>query len=73
MGADGKMPEALAPKNGRNQVVPFPQVPGRGTYVMRAEEVSDTLLRDVAQGNPIIINQEEFNANLLPVSTRGML
>jgi hypothetical protein len=70
MGADGKMPEALAPKNGRNQVVPFPQVPSGGTYVMKAEGVSDPLLRDVAQGKPIKISQEEFNAHLLPV---GML
>ena len=73
MGADGRMPEALAPKNGKNQVVPFPQVPGRSTYVIKVERVSDTLLRAVAQGDPIKIGQEEFNAHLLPVSTRGML
>jgi predicted RNA-binding protein YlxR (DUF448 family) len=73
MGADGRMPESLAPKNGKNQVVPFPQVPGRGTYVIKTEGVSDTLLRAVAQGDPIKIGQEEFNAHLLPVSTRGML
>ena len=36
MGADGRMPEAPAPKNGKNQVVPFPQVPGRSTYVIKA-------------------------------------
>jgi hypothetical protein len=48
-------------------------VPGRGTYVIRAEGVSDTLLRDVVQGNPIKVGQEEFDAHRLPVSTRGML
>jgi hypothetical protein len=73
MGADGRMPEAPAPKNGKNQVVPFPQVPGRGTYVIKIERVSDALLRAVAQGDPIRVGQEEFNAHLLPVSTRGML
>ena len=35
--------------------------------------MSNTLLRAVAQGDPIKIGQEEFNAHLLPVSTRGML
>ena len=50
MGADGKMPEAPAPRTGRNQVVPFPQVPGRGTYVTRSEGVSQGLLKRRAHG-----------------------
>jgi hypothetical protein len=73
MGADGKLPEAPAPRNGRNQVLPFPRVPGRDTYVIKVETVSDTLLQEVVEGNPIKIGQEEFNAHLLPINTRGML
>ena len=73
MGADGKLPEAPAPRNGRNQVLPFPQVPGRDTYVMKVETVSDTLLQEVVKGNPIKIGQEEFDAHMLPINTRGML
>jgi len=45
MGADGRMPEALAPKNGKNQVVPFPQVPGRSTYVIKAERHQTSTMR----------------------------
>ncbi len=35
--------------------------------------MSDTLLQEVVKGNPIKVGQEEFDAHMLPINTRGML
>jgi len=73
MRADGKLQEAPAPRICKNQILPFPQMACKDTYIMRVDEVSSKLLQEAVKGNPIKIGQEEFETHMLPTVTSGML